>query len=160
MFSDLRLHQDTVFLIQLSLNCKLESGIIDEPVALRGVHNENRIINQSLRSDSRLLMWRHLYTWSLEAAKSKHISGLFEAYWIKERIAISKRLPALFLLIRYSFKNFYFFSKGTFFNTSCIRAFGKKFSGAIINLKDRIPAIFFRKGDFENNYRKELISKI
>ena len=64
LFNELKLHEDTVFILQLSLNCVLEPGIIDKPVAMRGVHDDNRISVNSVDSKSRLLMWEYLYDWS------------------------------------------------------------------------------------------------
>ena len=39
----LRVHQDSDFIIKLSFHCHLKSGIIDKAIAIRGVHDDNRI---------------------------------------------------------------------------------------------------------------------
>jgi len=43
MAESLRLHQDTDFIIRVAIVAKLYSGSLDEPVALRGVHDHNRL---------------------------------------------------------------------------------------------------------------------
>lgn len=40
---DLRVHQDTDFIIKLSYYCYLKSGEIEKAIAIRGVHDDNRI---------------------------------------------------------------------------------------------------------------------
>lgn len=40
---NLRVHQDTDFIVKLSYHCYLKSGNITEAVAIRGVHDDNRI---------------------------------------------------------------------------------------------------------------------
>ena len=39
----LRVHQDSDFITKLMYHCYLQTGIIDQPVSMRGVHNDNRI---------------------------------------------------------------------------------------------------------------------
>jgi len=40
---DLRVHQDSDFIIKLAYHCHLKTGIIDKAIAIRGVHDDNRI---------------------------------------------------------------------------------------------------------------------
>lgn len=67
---DLRVHQDSDFIIKLAYHCHLKSGIIDEAIAVRGVHDDNRItkiIRYSPQyNQKQLLFWRSLYNWSIE----------------------------------------------------------------------------------------------
>jgi glycosyltransferase involved in cell wall biosynthesis len=67
--SHLRLHEDTEFLFRLSYYLDLYPGIIDNAVAIRGVHEENRItkvdtcvINPAV---TRALLWKEVEDWSL-----------------------------------------------------------------------------------------------
>jgi glycosyltransferase involved in cell wall biosynthesis len=66
--SGLKLHEDTEFLLRLSYYLDLYSGIIDEAVALRGVHEENRITTAGLNKKkiraSRYLFWKHISEWA------------------------------------------------------------------------------------------------
>jgi glycosyltransferase involved in cell wall biosynthesis len=66
--SSLRLHQDSDFLVRLSYYTKLQPGEIIKPVAVRGVHDHNRIttayVNHELLYKSKLLYYSALYNWS------------------------------------------------------------------------------------------------
>ncbi|MFC3160361.1 glycosyltransferase family 2 protein [Chryseobacterium arachidis] len=44
---NLRVHQDSDFIIKLAYHCYLKSGIIDKAVAMRGIHDDNRITKLS-----------------------------------------------------------------------------------------------------------------
>jgi len=66
MAENLRLHQDTDFIIRAALVSKLYPGRLDEPVALRGVHDHNRLsaprsAMQEYRN--RMAYWMSLYRW-------------------------------------------------------------------------------------------------
>jgi glycosyltransferase involved in cell wall biosynthesis len=114
-FGNLSMHEDTVFIMQLSLNCKLLAGIIDRPVALRGVHDNNRIVNNK-NPESRLQMWSELYHWALTSKKNKHIIKIFQAFMITEKIRLSNRINGYFLFSNYCLLNRFFFRNTSFFN--------------------------------------------
>lgn len=66
MNEDLRLHQDTDFIMRLAMTARLLPGKLDEPVAMWRVHNANRIsAPRSLRAQyrDRMKYWRSLYRW-------------------------------------------------------------------------------------------------
>jgi glycosyltransferase involved in cell wall biosynthesis len=61
----LRLHQDSDFCMKAAALGKLVSGRLNQPVALRRVHEGNRFVK--VRDDaveSRLMQWRELYKWA------------------------------------------------------------------------------------------------
>lgn len=64
----LRVHQDSDFIIKLAYHTHLKSGIIDKAVAVRGVHDNNRItkiVRYSKKYNERqFLLWDSLYNWS------------------------------------------------------------------------------------------------
>ena len=68
MKTDLKLHQDTDFLMRLAFYTKLYPGILDEPVAVRGVHESNRISQvdsgKMKPASTRVLLWKHLKNWA------------------------------------------------------------------------------------------------
>jgi glycosyltransferase involved in cell wall biosynthesis len=134
-FGNLIMHEDTVFILQLSLNCNLVAGIIDRPVALRGVHDNNRIVNNK-NPESRLQMWSELYHWAKSAQKKKQIKKIFQAFMATEKISFSNRAYGFFLFSNYSLSNRFFFKKSDFFNPSCRRVFKKKLAAFIIKAKD------------------------
>lgn len=64
----LRLHQDTEFLFRLSYYLKLYPGILDKAVAVRGVHEENRITKVDSKkvkpAISKVMLWKEVQNWS------------------------------------------------------------------------------------------------
>jgi len=64
----LRLHQDTEFLFRLSYYLDLYPGILDKAVAIRGVHEDNRITKVDTKkikpATTKVLLWREINTWS------------------------------------------------------------------------------------------------
>ncbi|WBV55538.1 glycosyltransferase family 2 protein [Chryseobacterium daecheongense] len=80
----LRVHQDSDFIIKLTYHCYLKSGIIDKPVAIRGIHDDNRItkiIKYSPQYNQRqLLFWKSLYDW---AEQQNISSGSKEKIYLK-----------------------------------------------------------------------------
>ncbi|WP_292008798.1 glycosyltransferase family 2 protein [Chryseobacterium sp.] len=81
---NLRVHQDSDFIIKLAYHCYLKSGVIDKAVAMRGVHDDNRItkiVQYSPQYNERqYIYWKSLYDW----ASSNHIPSEY-----KKRIYLS-----------------------------------------------------------------------
>ncbi|MBK1894425.1 glycosyltransferase family 2 protein [Chryseobacterium paridis] len=67
LFKPMKLHEDTEFLFRLSYYLDLYPGIIDEAVAMRGVHESNRITkvdsNKAKPAISRVILWNETYNW-------------------------------------------------------------------------------------------------
>ena len=91
MKTHLRLHQDTEFLFRLSYHLDLYPGILDKAVAIRGVHESNRItqvdIGKIKPSISKVMLWKEMKDWS-EQEKSIpddikiHIKRMHRSYEI------------------------------------------------------------------------------
>jgi len=67
MNPELRLHQDTEFIIRCSLVARLLPGRLDEPVAMEGVHEHNRFSaprSQAQEYKNKMAYWLSLYHWS------------------------------------------------------------------------------------------------
>ena len=68
MKTHLRLHQDTEFLFRLSYYLDLYPGILDQAVANRGVHEDNRITQvdsgKIKPSISKVMLWAEIKKWS------------------------------------------------------------------------------------------------
>lgn len=66
---DLRVHQDSEFIIKLAYHCHLKTGNITQAVAMRGVHDNNRItkiVKYSPQYNQRqLLLWKSLNDWAI-----------------------------------------------------------------------------------------------
>ena len=68
--ANLRLHQDTALILKLSLFGKLVPGRLGTPVALRGIHKDNRITKNDKAAYTNLLLWSSMFEWS----RNKRIS--------------------------------------------------------------------------------------
>jgi glycosyltransferase involved in cell wall biosynthesis len=69
MNEDLRLHQDTEFIMRLAMTARLLPGSLDEPVAMWRVHPANRISaprSRGVQYRDRMNYWRSLYRWVRE----------------------------------------------------------------------------------------------
>lgn len=150
MFNDFELYEDSVFLIQLSLNCIVEPGVIHEPVAMRGVHDNNRIVNHCITSVSRVLYWQHLYNWSLKSNAAKKKSKLFQAYLMREKLLVSGHLKGIIKLIVYSLTNKLFLKKGIFFYPAAKHVLGKGLGPYILNYKERIQINIFKSHPYSS----------
>ena len=68
MKTHLKLHQDTEFLFRLSYYLDLYPGILDKAVAIRGVHESNRITQIDSRkvkpSISKVMLWAEVKNWA------------------------------------------------------------------------------------------------
>ncbi len=140
-FSHLPLHQDSVFLIQLAINCHLAAGTINAPVAMRGVHEHNRITTAGTRS--KLLMWKALYNWSKKTSQSPLISSVFKVPLIKEKIFSASRIKGFFLLAWYGLTNHEFANHTYYFNPCSIYVFKKYYGVLVIIGKERIMKFLF-----------------
>jgi hypothetical protein len=145
LFNDFKMHEDSAFLIQLSLNCHLEPGIIDQPVAMYGVHENNRIINNDPKaSGSRARYWKYLYDWSLVSSNGIRFSKLFQANWMKEKLLLSNKKIGVLVLIRFCIDNRMFLRKDIFFMPAAKHVLGKRIGPYILNYKQRIQMKVFK----------------
>lgn len=65
----LRLHQDTDLFMKLAMACKMYPGEIESPIAIRGVHDNNRISKERSLEEAfnyRKAMWKSTYQWAFE----------------------------------------------------------------------------------------------
>ena len=96
MKTDLKLHQDTDFLMRLAFYSNLYPGILDEPVAVRGVHESNRISQvdsgKVKPASTRVLLWHHLKNWAENEPKMP-----------KEQLLHIKRIHRSFVIANASF---------------------------------------------------------
>jgi glycosyltransferase involved in cell wall biosynthesis len=145
LFNNFKMHEDTAFLVQLSLNCRLEPGIIDHPVAMYGVHDSNRIIENDPRtSGSRMKYWKYLYDWSLISANGKKFSKLFQANWMKEKLLLSDKYRGPFQLLWCCITNRIFLRKDMLFAPAAKHVLGKRVGPYILNYKQRIQMNLFK----------------
>ncbi len=105
----LKVHQDQDFITKLAYHCYLKSGKIDKAVAMRGVHDDNRITKIKLYSEKynqrQALLWNSVHDWSkdkdIEKKYRDHISLSHKAF----ELAIKKGGAKYFSLILNIIKN-------------------------------------------------------
>lgn len=97
---NLRVHQDSDFIIKLAYHCHLTSGIIDKAIAVRGIHDNNRItkiVRYSKDYNQRqFLLWNSLYEWSksveLDSDANQHIYLQKKAFELAVKKGFSKAI--------------------------------------------------------------------
>ena len=106
MKTDLKLHQDTDFLMRLAFYNNLYAGILDEPIAVRGVHESNRISQldsgKVKPASTRVLLWNHLRKWAEKEQKMPkeellHITRMHRSF----EIAIAPLLRKWGMIFKY-----------------------------------------------------------
>lgn len=106
MKTHLRLHQDTEFLFRLSYYLDLFPGILDQAVANRGVHENNRITQVDTGkvkpAISKVLLWKEIKNWA-ENEKDfpedilLHITRMHRSW----KIANSSSLKKMGMILKY-----------------------------------------------------------
>ena len=105
----LRVHQDSDFIIKLAYHSYLKSGKITEAVAIRGVHDDNRITKIKRYSEQfnqrQMLLWNSLYEWSLgKNIKKEYLEHIFLTKKAFE-LANEKGVSKYFKIISTTFQN-------------------------------------------------------
>ncbi|GEN74951.1 glycosyltransferase family 2 protein [Chryseobacterium hagamense] len=94
--ADLRVHQDSDFNLKLSYHGYLKSGIIDKAVAMRGVHDDNRITKIKPYSAkfyrNSLFYNESLYLWSKANKLEKKYAKKIRLNYLSFKIAHQKGL--------------------------------------------------------------------
>jgi len=107
----LRLHEDTEFLFRLSYYLDLYPGILDKAVAMRGVHENNRITKVDTGmvdpAISRALLWNEVNRWSqsedtIPENVKLHIKRMQRSF----KIANAPRMHKWGMVIKYLFTDF------------------------------------------------------
>jgi hypothetical protein len=60
----LRYGEDTEWILRLALKCQLVPGLIDTPVAVRGVHDSNHITDVRKLRKNKYAMWKAMFDWT------------------------------------------------------------------------------------------------
>lgn len=104
--TSLRLHQDSEFVMRLAYYLKLYTGINETPVALRGIHENNRITTVDSAkinpATTRVLLWKELDQWaqnepSMPENVKIHIHRMHRSF----EIAIAPRFKKYGMIAKY-----------------------------------------------------------
>lgn len=96
--TNLKLHQDSEFLIRLSFFLDLYPGILDQAVGMRGVHENNRITKVDSKkikpASTRVLLWGELDKWAsgenMPDDVKLHINRMYRSFKIANAPVIQK----------------------------------------------------------------------
>lgn len=79
----LMVSEDTHLILKLALKCNLQTGIINKPVAMRGVHDFNVFNQESIYEKYKLKVYESLLFWANKNKISMHqIDDLLNILWI------------------------------------------------------------------------------
>lgn len=104
----LRLHQDTDFTIRLAYYLELYTGINEEAIAIRGIHEDNRITSVETKkvnpATTRVLLWKKLKDWSHSEPSfpeeyRKHIERTYWSFDIANAALLKKWVMILKYLV-------------------------------------------------------------
>jgi glycosyltransferase involved in cell wall biosynthesis len=136
----LRLKQDTHLWRRMAAKCNLASGNITEAVAIRGVHDFNRMVNNEEHKKIDPLWWSDLGRWlKREKVKKKYIE-CFELSYLYFKINTKPKPRSIFEFLKYflfhpSLVKFEYGSFDTYF----FHLFGKGFVNLLfISCKNKI----------------------
>ncbi|WP_432409979.1 glycosyltransferase family 2 protein [Rasiella sp. SM2506] len=113
--TSLQLHQDTVFMWQASYHLKLYTGEFELPIAVRGVHADNRFIHKNKLHASRSKQYKVLRDWGLQASLDKRVVNRFQLRFFRN-----------YLRSKNSWEKPFFYMKLLLKDTYTRNLFGKK----------------------------------
>ena len=106
---NLRVHQDSDFIIKLAHLCYLKNGIIDKAIAIRGVHDDNRITKIIAYSEKynerQFLLWNSLFQWAKTQNLDKKQQNVIYLQKNSFELATKKGLNKAFHLLKIVMKN-------------------------------------------------------
>ena len=77
--------EDTELIFKMALKCRLEVGVIDKPVAMRGVHDDNVFNREDLYEENLFKMYESLFFWTAKnKVSTKKIDTLLKWIWMME----------------------------------------------------------------------------
>ena len=99
--SSLRLHQDTAFFWKSSYLLKFYTGEIHEPLAIRGVHANNRFIHAKNLDKSRSEMCLLIREWSIDNKLDEKIINHFDQRYFKYFISSKPKIEQPFYYLKF-----------------------------------------------------------
>lgn len=151
----LPIHQDTDFIIRLSYYTNLTGGLLNKPVGIRGIHDNNRITENIKHKKkahiNRLRMWNEIYKWAtksnIEEKYIKHISCLIKSCFILTQAYFK----AWLYFVYYVLGNRNLLFKRVYYNHIHFYLFGEnKVSYFLLKFKNTTQKFIGIKSDYSN----------
>ncbi len=99
---NLRVHQDSDFITKLAFHCHLKTGMIDKAIAIRGVHDDNRITKIKTYSkkynERQFLLWKSLHSWSVDNQLNRDEKEKIRLKYVSFKLANSNLIKTILLL--------------------------------------------------------------
>lgn len=136
----LKLQQDLHLWIRAAAKCKLVAGEIVQPIAIRGVHENNRMTNRTNQVKYREQRWDDLNIWFHNEVKDIDIINCFEEKYLLYKSRVAAKRKSLLLLIKYILYNPYKLKEKYGVIDLVIFQIGKNslFSKKIVSIKHKI----------------------
>jgi glycosyltransferase involved in cell wall biosynthesis len=102
----LKVAEDTELFYRMALKCQLQTGIIDKPVAMRGVHDSNVFNNEGLYNEFILSVYESLVFWS--ARNQIHLDKtdlILNVLWVLKNQQTDSLLKNIWYWFQLFFKN-------------------------------------------------------
>ena len=148
---ELRLQQDTHMWKRMAAVGKLAPGNIEEPVAIRGVHDQNRMINAFEQKKYYAHWWADLNSWFKRTAVDRKVIEIFEQQYCEWKIRNYPSWKKGATFLTHVFKHPELISREyEFFDLNLFHAFGRNWLTLhLVSAKNRL----FRKmkGNFGEN---------
>lgn len=119
----LKLFEDTDFIIRLATKCELAPGSIDKAVALRGVHDENRVTETEKNFEHNLPLYKGLYKWGLKNQMPKSALETCKYFYLSYLSFNANYLVRLYIFLYVVFKRYNLYR--SLFNNIVYNCFGK-----------------------------------
>lgn len=131
---ELEVAEDTDIFWKMALKSRLETGMIDKPVAMRGVHDDNVFNREDLYEENLFKMYESLFFWTAKnKVSTKKIDTLLKWIWMMEY----KKEKRLFNNIKYWF--FLFFNNpGLLFSMLSVKYF------PVVRLRQKIFPFLYK----------------
>ena len=94
----LKLQQDTHLWKRLAIRCRLVAGVIDEPVAMRGIHDHNRLLDHDNRRSYTVPYWESLMQWGRQHQVDGPVMDVMRRKLLAARMRGSSTMEAFFRL--------------------------------------------------------------
>ena len=137
----LRLSQDTDFIIKLAATSRILAGIVDKAIAIRGVHDDNRVSNKENLERYRAELYESLYKWGKDnEMPKKALDEIWDKYlvWKTLHNNIFRNIILLALSFFYNKRLFY---TSRLFNQAVVNTFGlNSFAKSIIRIKEKLQS--------------------
>ncbi|MBK6730596.1 MAG: glycosyltransferase family 2 protein [Bacteroidetes bacterium] len=106
-FSNLRLSQDTEFILKLAITSRLYSADNIAPIAVRRVHGNNRITSgKEYFYRNRLQLWKNMMHWSKNENMNHSWYKRFRKQYNKTVLIYLRFVPGFFAKIKFLFSSF------------------------------------------------------